>query len=178
MVAITAIYPCPEHKEPSGTQTYCCGDECCKNDAPTFTVPVGTVLSRSSQIPMSASGSKLLSISGSAQSTSRASSSTPPNPAPPSTSQSHGPTSHAAAIGLGVGIPLGLILIASVLPVYFELRRHNSLLAAQASAELEPTGHVKPVQLTDTGVVQRGFTPADEIAEHAAESIHESPQST
>lgn len=171
------IYPCPEHERPDGAQTYCCGSNCCDSTASNFTVPVGTVISRSSQTSSSTTRLTSSSSSISSQSTSGVISPISSSPVPLSGPQPQTSNSHSLAIGLGVGIPLGLILIGAVLLVFRELRRHNHLLMGKTEPGPEQTSSGKPIGQTDTTMAQSDFTRTDHIAEDAPELLHELPQS-
>jgi hypothetical protein len=151
--ADNSLIPCPNSLTSTGGVSYCCGfnnQGCCDNGTD-FPLPVGQVMLRASQITalglmsVSITGTSSVTTTSRQPSTISSSASTTQTSILPSlaVTSTHPATSNtkALAIGLGVGVPLFLILVSVLLLLFWELRRHNTLKAAERpdNAEIWPT---------------------------------------
>ncbi|KAE9363341.1 hypothetical protein N431DRAFT_450124 [Stipitochalara longipes BDJ] len=136
----TNLFPCSNTEiDYNGEISYCCGPStsCCSNSSLVFSVPVGSVILRPSQLAVyTSTASQTTTTTATASFTSISSSTHPTTFSPqPSPAKSN---ALALGLGLGVGLPLGLTLIGALLFLAWELRKHNQRGGVQTSSAAYP----------------------------------------
>ncbi|KZF21500.1 hypothetical protein L228DRAFT_239473 [Xylona heveae TC161] len=144
---------------------WCCGAGCCSNGtASTFSVAVGTVIGRPTDL---ANPSSTLPVTVTTTATNAVTITASPS------NSSHTSDSRDIAIGAGVGVPLGLALLAAVGLLFYRERHYRRMYALPSSPAPYAPGQEQPYDMSHLRVAE-----ADSIPRHRSEMPGSQPTVT